>query len=313
MTSHDTVQEGPPGGICRRPVIGPSVPGGSSGSGRPARGKWASPAVRAKVPPVRHGCGGSCVTERLPFEGLRVIDFTHVIAGPLATFQLAMMGADVVKIEPPGRGDQLRRMGGEPGRARKRAGHGLPRHQCRQALAGPRPQAAGGARRGARADWRGRRGDGELPPRRDGAARPRGGGGAGNQPPCGLLLALRLRAPSGLGLAAGLRPYRPGCRRSHVDAGRGGRPAHQDRLPDGRHGGGLRGLHGDLRGADRAERDGPGPAYRRFDDRGDARHDGDAGPRFSRNGSPCRRGSAIRPFRARRPRAPTRRPMRRSC
>ena len=64
---------------------------------------------------------GSCVTERLPFEGLRVIDFTHVIAGPLATFQLAMMGADVVKIEPPGRGDQLRRMGGEPGRA----GNGL--------------------------------------------------------------------------------------------------------------------------------------------------------------------------------------------
>ena len=57
------------------------------------------------------------MTERLPFEGLRVIDFTHVIAGPLATFQLAMMGADVVKIEPPGRGDQLRRMGGEPDRA----------------------------------------------------------------------------------------------------------------------------------------------------------------------------------------------------
>lgn len=54
------------------------------------------------------------MTERLPFNGLRVIDFTHVIAGPLATFQLAMMGADVVKIEPPGRGDQLRRMGGEP-------------------------------------------------------------------------------------------------------------------------------------------------------------------------------------------------------
>ena len=58
------------------------------------------------------------MTERLPFDGLRVIDFTHVIAGPLATFQLAMLGADVVKIEPPGRGDQLRRMGGEPDRAK---------------------------------------------------------------------------------------------------------------------------------------------------------------------------------------------------
>ena len=40
------------------------------------------------------------------------------LRGPLATFQLAMLGADVVKIEPPGRGDQLRRMGGEPERAR---------------------------------------------------------------------------------------------------------------------------------------------------------------------------------------------------
>ncbi len=58
------------------------------------------------------------MTERLPFDGLRVIDFTHVIAGPLATCQLAMLGADVVKIEPPGRGDQLRRMGGEPDRAK---------------------------------------------------------------------------------------------------------------------------------------------------------------------------------------------------
>ena len=57
------------------------------------------------------------MTKRLPFEGLRVIDFTHVIAGPLATFQLAMLGADVVKVEPPGRGDQLRRMGGESARA----------------------------------------------------------------------------------------------------------------------------------------------------------------------------------------------------
>ncbi len=61
---------------------------------------------------------GACVTKRLPFDGLRVVDFTHVIAGPLATFQLATMGADVVKIEPPGQGDQLRGMGGGDERAR---------------------------------------------------------------------------------------------------------------------------------------------------------------------------------------------------
>ncbi|SMF41417.1 Crotonobetainyl-CoA:carnitine CoA-transferase CaiB [Tistlia consotensis] len=46
-----------------------------------------------------------------PFQGVRIVDVSHVLAGPYCSYQLALLGADVIRIEPPANGDIARNMG----------------------------------------------------------------------------------------------------------------------------------------------------------------------------------------------------------
>jgi len=57
-----------------------------------------------------------------PFEGIRIIDITHVLAGPFAAYQLAVLGADVIKVEHPNEPDQSREGGTDRALDRRKMG-----------------------------------------------------------------------------------------------------------------------------------------------------------------------------------------------
>jgi crotonobetainyl-CoA:carnitine CoA-transferase CaiB-like acyl-CoA transferase len=60
-----------------------------------------------------------------PFQGIRVIDVTHVLAGPFAAYQLAVLGADVIKVDDPNDPDQSRSSGSDKELNRRQMGTGF--------------------------------------------------------------------------------------------------------------------------------------------------------------------------------------------
>ena len=174
-------------------------------------GRQRSPWAATEYPPAQHpssaAAGGLLMTGAMPLDDVTVIDLTQLAAGPFATRLLADYGADVVKIEPPGRRPRAAAAAVPP----RRAGAGavgavpVPQHEQAQRRARSRDRGRSGAT--ARPRCVRRRGRRELTAGDDGAPRSGLRGVERGQSACRADLAVELRAGRPVPRLRGVRPH----------------------------------------------------------------------------------------------------------
>ncbi|XP_032649337.1 succinyl-CoA:glutarate CoA-transferase isoform X2 [Chelonoidis abingdonii] len=98
--------------VRRRRSLCPTLP---SSSGCPASPLFPSPLRILSSPSSSRGVQGSSLqpgaNKVKPLEGVKILDLTRVLAGPFATMNLGDLGAEVIKVERPGVGDDTRAWG----------------------------------------------------------------------------------------------------------------------------------------------------------------------------------------------------------